>query len=115
VFQIVRHTVGSIVIVTDKLGSYGAALRIIGSLVNMSKACAPITGQRIRINLFDDVSAKWGASNHLIYKSAHRFVSLHAAVYNAINVQRDLICRPTHRQFLAEAHNVWSDATVAAA
>jgi hypothetical protein len=29
----------------------------------MSKACAPITGQRIHISLFDDVSAKWGDSN----------------------------------------------------
>jgi putative transposase len=47
--------------------------------------------------------------------SAQRFISLHAAVYNAFNVQRHLICRATHRQFRAEAHNVWSDATVAAA
>jgi hypothetical protein len=28
------------------------------------RACVPITGQRIRISLFDGVSAKWGASNH---------------------------------------------------
>ena len=44
-----------------------------------------------------------------------RFVSAHAAVYNTFNVQRHLIRRPTHRQFRTEAHNVWSDATVAAA
>jgi putative transposase len=32
-------------------------------------------------------------------KSAQRFVSVHAAVYNTFNVQRHLIGRPTHRQF----------------
>ena len=48
-------------------------------------------------------------------KSAQRFVSVHAVVYNAFNVQRHLISRSTHRQFRAEAHNVWSDATAAAA
>jgi putative transposase len=48
-------------------------------------------------------------------KSAQRFVSFHAAVYNAFNVQRHLICRTTHRRFRADAHNVWNGATVAAA
>ncbi len=37
-----------------------------------------------------------------------------AAVHNTFNVQRYLICRPTHRQFRAGARNEWSDATVAA-
>ena len=51
-------------IVTDKLRSYGRRCRPLASRVSTSKACAPITGRRIRISLFDDVSAKWGASNH---------------------------------------------------
>ena len=34
-------------------------------------------------------------------KSAQRFISFHAAVYNTFNVQRHLICRPAHRQFRA--------------
>jgi putative transposase len=46
-------------------------------------------------------------------KSAQRFVSVHAAVYNTFNVQRHLIRRPAHRQFRTAAHNSWSDATVA--
>jgi transposase-like protein len=58
---------------------------------------------------------EWKAQGFKSAKSARRFVSVHAVVYNAFNVQRHLICRPTHRQFRAEAHNVWSDATVAAA
>ena len=43
-----------------------------------------------------------------------RLVS-HAALYNTFNVQRHPICRRTHRQFRAEAHNVWGHATVATA
>jgi hypothetical protein len=35
-------------------------------------------------------------------RSAQPFVSLHAAVYNAFNVQRHLICRSTLRIFGAE-------------
>ena len=37
-------------------------------------------------------------------KSAQRFVSVHAAVYNTFNVQRHSISRPTHRQFRTAAH-----------
>jgi hypothetical protein len=48
-------------------------------------------------------------------KSAQRFVSVHAAVYNTFNAQRHLISRPTHRQFRTAAQNSWSDATAAVA
>jgi hypothetical protein len=48
-------------------------------------------------------------------KSAQRFVSVRAAVYNTFNLQPHLISRPTHRQFRTEAHNSWSDATAAVA
>jgi putative transposase len=44
-------------------------------------------------------------------KSAQRFASVHAAVYNTFNVQRHLISRPTHRQFRNVAHQSWSDET----
>jgi hypothetical protein len=36
-------------------------------------------------------------------KSAQRFVSVHAAVYNTFNAQRHLVSRPTHRQFRTAA------------
>jgi putative transposase len=48
-------------------------------------------------------------------KSPYRFVSVHVAIYNAFNVQRHLISRPTHRQFRTAAHQSWSDATAAVA
>jgi putative transposase len=44
-------------------------------------------------------------------KSAQRFVSVHAAIYNPINVQRHLMSRPMR----TAAHQSWSDATAAGA
>jgi transposase-like protein len=46
--------------------------------------------------------------------SAQRFLSMHAAVYNAFNVQRHLISRRTLRTFRAEAMAQWHAATAAA-
>jgi putative transposase len=46
--------------------------------------------------------------------SAQRFVSIHGAVYNIVNVQRHLIRRAILRRFRAEAHRAWNDATAAA-
>ncbi len=48
-------------------------------------------------------------------KSAQRFVSVHAVVYNTFNVQRHLSSRPTQRHFRTTAHNSWSDAAAAVA
>ena len=100
-------------IVTDKLRSYGAALREIGF--------SGLHEQGLRANNRAENShqplrrRERKAQGFKSAKSAQRFVSVHAVVYNAFNVQRHLICRPTHRQFRAEAHNVWSDASAAAA
>jgi putative transposase len=46
--------------------------------------------------------------------SAQRFLSMHAAVHNAFNVQRHLISRRTLRVFRAEAMAQWHAATAAA-
>jgi len=99
--------------VTDKLGSYGAALRTIGFSGRHERGLrannrAENSHQPVRRR-----ERKMGGFKSP--GSAQRFVSLHAAVYNTFNVQRHLICRPRHRKFRAEAHNVWRDVTVAAA
>jgi putative transposase len=101
------------VIVTDKLRSYGAALREIGfsglheqglrANNRAENSHQPLRRRERKMQGFKSI------------KSAQRFVSVHAAVYNTFNVQRHLIRRPTHRQFRTAAHNSWSDATVAAA
>ena len=89
------------VIVTDKLRSYGAALRKIGfsSLheqgprVNnrAENSHQPIRRRERKMQGFKST------------KSAQRFVSVHAAVYNTFNVQRHLIGRRIHTQFRAAA------------
>jgi putative transposase len=99
------------VIITDKLRSYGAALCEIGF--------SGLHEQRLRANNRAENShqpvrrRERKMQGFKSIKSAQRFVSVHAAVYNTFNVQRHFIKRPTHRQFAA--HNSWSDATVAAA
>ena len=100
-------------IVTDKLRSYRAALRTIGFSGRHEQGLrannrAENSHQPVRRR-----ERKMGGFKSA--RSAQRFVSLHAAVYNTFNIQRHLIRRPTHRQFRAEAQSVWSDATVAAA
>ena len=46
--------------------------------------------------------------------SAQLFLSTHAAIYNAFNVQRHLISRSTMRLLRGAAHHVWAVATTAA-
>jgi putative transposase len=46
--------------------------------------------------------------------SAQRFLSTHAAVHNAFNVQRHLISARTHRAFRSSALQTWREAVAAA-
>ena len=58
------------VIVTDKLRSYGAALREIGSSGLHEQRCAPTIARRIRISRFDDANERCKASNQANQLSA---------------------------------------------
>jgi transposase-like protein len=97
------------VIVTDKLRSYGAALRQLGFtgrhdqglLANNHAENSHQPVRRRERKMLGFKSAK----------SAQRFVATHAAVYNTFNVQRHMISRPTLRRFRAEAMEVWNAAT----
>jgi len=99
-------------VVTDKLPSYGAALSDLGTKARH------ITGGRINNR---------SENSHLLVRqqerrmqrfksaaSAQRFLSTHAAIYNAFNVQRHLISRRALRQFRTEAMNRWNAVTAAA-
>ena len=98
------------VIITDKLRSYGAALHEIGfpglhdqglrANNRAENSQQPLRRRERKMQGFKSA------------KSAQRFVSVHAAVFD---VQRHLISRRIQRQFRTAAHNSWSDATVAAA
>jgi hypothetical protein len=103
----------STAIVTDKLRSYGAALREIG--------LSRLHEQGLRANNRAENShqplrrRERKAQGFKSARSAQRFVSAHTVVYNGFSVQRHLIRRSTHRQFRTGAHNFWRDATAAAA
>jgi transposase-like protein len=101
------------VIVTDKLRSYGAALRKLGfsglheqglrANNRAENSHQPIRRRERKMQGFKSA------------RSAQRFVSVHAPVYNTFNVQRHLISRPTYRRFRTAAHQSWREATAAAA
>jgi putative transposase len=90
------------VVVTDKLRSYGAAFRDIGFSGSHEQGLRannraenshqPVRRRERKMQGFKSA------------KSAQRFVTVHAAVYNTFNVQRHLISRPTHRKFRTAAH-----------
>ena len=94
-------------IVTDRLRSYGAALRALGL------ADRHVTGGRS--NNRAEVShqpTRRRERQHLGFRSpgsAQRFVATHAAIYNHFNIQRHLISRRTLRNFRAEAFAGWRE------
>ena len=100
-------------IVTDKLRSYGAALREIG--------LSRLHEQGLRANNRAENShqplrrRERKAQGFKSARSAQRFASAHAVVYNVFSVQRHMIRRSTHRQIRTAAHNSWRNATAAAA
>jgi putative transposase len=97
------------VIVTDRLRSYGAALQVIGysghheqglrANNRVENSHQPVRRRERKMQGFKSAA------------SAHRFVSVRAAVYNVFNVQRHLISRAIFHGFRAEAHRAWNNAT----
>src|SRR5712664_968439 len=106
-----RNALPPHLIVTDKLRSYGAALRELGftgrhdqGLLANNRAensHQPLRRRERKMQGFKSA------------RSAQRFVSTHAAVYNTFNVQRHLISRPTLHRVRREAMEVWNAATAA--
>ena len=87
------------VIVTDRLRSYGAALREIGY--------SGLHEQGRRAN------NRAENSHQPLGRRERKMQGF--SVYNTFNVQRYLVSRQIHRQFRTAANNSWSDATVAVA
>ena len=109
---LLKHGFVPTAIVTDKLGSYGAALRDFGlsgrhdqglrSNNRAENSHQPVRRRERKMQGFKSP------------KSAQRFASVHAAIYNTFNIQRHLVCRSTLRQFRGDAQRAWTHATAAA-
>jgi len=100
------------VMVTDKLGSYGCARRVLGLTARHDQS------QRAN-NRAENSHQPTRRRERKMQRfkspgSAQCFLSTHAAVHNTFNVQRHLISRQTFRLFRGEAQEQWRLATAAA-
>ena len=99
-------------LVTDKLGSYGAARR------ELHLSCRHEQGLRKNNRAENSHQAvRRRERKQQRFKSpasAQRFLSMHAPVHNTFNLQRHLVSRRTRRTFRAEATQAWQSATAAA-
>jgi transposase-like protein len=99
-------------LVTDKLGSYGAARRELRLRAHHEQGLRknnraenshqPLRRRERKMQRFKSPG------------SAQRFVSTHAAVHNTFNLQCHLVSRRTLWTFRAEAEQAWQIATAAA-
>jgi transposase-like protein len=107
-----KQGITPVAIVTDKLRSYGSALRELGIARRQDtgrwknnraeNSHQPLRQRERRMKRFKSPG------------SAQRFLSTHAAVYNVFNIQRHQISRRTLRVFRDQAMLTWRQATVAA-
>ncbi len=98
--------------VTDKLPSYGSALKDLG----LSR-CHDFGGRKNNRAENSHLPVRQRERRMQRFKSAgsaQRFLSTHAAVYNIFNIQRHMISRKTLRQFRSEAMMTWKTVTAAA-
>jgi hypothetical protein len=84
-------------------------LALSASRVCMSAGDGGTIGPKIRISQPDDGSAQRFKSA----RSAQKFLSTHAAMYNIFNVQRHLISAQTHRVLRAAAMTTWRQVVAA--
>ena len=99
-------------IVTDRLGSYGAALKLlglkhlqdVGGRKNNRAECShvPIRRRERKAQKFRSV------------RNAQKLLSAHGQIYNLFNYRRHLISRKTLRKFRSQAQSEWTSITAPA-
>ena len=100
-------------IVTDKLASYGAAVRELG-LTGVHRPGGMRENNRAENSHLAIRRRERKQQKFKSQGSAQRFLSTHAPIYNTFNLQPHLIRRPTLRLFRTEAYRTWNAATAAA-
>jgi transposase-like protein len=98
-------------IITDRLRSYGAAIRELGLSARHEQ------GQR-QTNRAENSHQPTRRRERRMQRfkspgSAQRFLSTHAAVYNNFNLERHLISRKSLKSLRAAAMNEWRSSTAA--
>ena len=97
--------------VTDKLGSYGAAMKKLGlhaiheQGLRQNNRCE---NSHLPVRRREHKQQRFKSPG-----SAQRFLNVHAAVYNLFNIDRHLTSRRTMKAFRDEAFQQWRDMTAA--
>ncbi len=97
---------------TDKLGSYGAAFRLLDLTCPHEQGLR--TNNRAENSHQPVLRREREMQRFKSARSAQRFLSIHAVVYNNFYLQRHLISRSMLRIFRAEAAAQWRSAVAAA-
>jgi putative transposase len=100
-------------ITTDKLASYGAAVRELG-LKGVHRPGGMRENNRAENSHLAIRRRERKQQKFKSQGSAQRFLATHGPIYNTFNLQPHLIGRSTLRQFRAEAHRAWTAAAAAA-
>ena len=100
------------VLVTDKLRSYGAAKSEIGLSARHEQGLRK--NNRAENSHQPTRRRERKTQRFKSAGSAQKFLSIHAAGYNAFNVQRHLTSAQTHRTLRAAATSAWREAVAAA-
>jgi len=94
-------------IVTDKLGSYAAALRELG-LEHLHVTSGRLNN-RAEVSHQPTRRRERRMGRYKSPGSMQRFLSVHDAIYNHFNLRRHLISRPNLRQTRAKAYVAWNE------
>jgi transposase-like protein len=100
-------------ITTDKLPSYGAAVRDLG-LASVHRPGGMRANNRAENSHLAIRRRERKQQKFKSQGSAQRFLATYGPIYNTFNLQPHLIRRPTLHTLRAEAHRAWAVATAAA-
>jgi putative transposase len=93
------------VIVTDRLRSYGAALKVLG--IEQRQACGRWLNNRVENSHQPFRRRESAMANFRDIKTLQKFASVHASIHNHFNQDRHLNCRTIFKRNRAAALAEW--------